>query len=165
MLDPTTLTTLGWVVAAVLILTGIAGVVVPVLPGVVFVFGGMLLAAWIDHFTRISVGTVAVLAALAAVALVADYASSAVAAKRAGASKLGIIGAALGTALGIFGGFIGLLFMPLVGAAIGEFIARRDALHAGRVGVATWLGLLAAMVIKITIVFTMVGVFVVALLF
>ncbi len=164
-MDPNTITTLIWVIAVALILAGIAGVVVPVLPGVVFVLAGMLLAAWIDHFTRISAWTVAVLGALAAVALVADYAGSTVAAKKAGASKLGIIGAALGTVLGIFGGFIGLLFMPLIGAAIGEFIARRDALHAGRVGVATWLGLLAAMVIKIAIVFTMVGVFVASLLF
>jgi len=34
--------------------------------------------------------------------------------------------------------------MPLVGAAIGEFIAQRDALRAGKIGLATWLGLLLA---------------------
>jgi uncharacterized protein YqgC (DUF456 family) len=87
-----------------------------------------------------------------------------VAAKKAGASKLGLFGAALGTVLGIFTGFIGLLFMPLVGAAIGEYIAQRDALRAGRIGLATWLGLLVGAVLKLGIVFTMLGVFVAALL-
>jgi hypothetical protein len=55
--------------------------------------------------------------------------------------------------------------MPLVGAAIGEYLARRDALHAGRVGLATWLGLLAGIVAKLAIVFAMVGVFVLKLAF
>ena len=51
----------------------------------------------------------------------------------------------------------------LVGAAIGEFIAHRDALRAGKVGVATWLGLLVGPVIKIAVAFTMIGVFVAAI--
>ena len=50
------------------------------------------------------------------------------------------------------------------GAAIGEFIAQRDALRAGKVGLATWLGLLLGTVVKIAIAFTMIGVFVAALL-
>jgi uncharacterized protein YqgC (DUF456 family) len=51
-----------------------------------------------------------------------------------------------------------------VGAAIGEYIAQRDALKAGRIGVATWVGLLVGTVLKLAIVFTMLGVFVGALL-
>lgn len=158
------MTTVLWVVAVLLILVGIAGVVLPALPGVVFVFGGILLAAWIDEFTRIGVWTVVILGVLAAIAFVIDYVASTVAAKRAGASKLGLLGAALGTVLGIFTGFIGLLFMPLVGAAIGEYLAQRDALRAGQIGVATWIGLLVGTVLKLAIVFTMVGVFIGALL-
>jgi uncharacterized protein YqgC (DUF456 family) len=158
------MTTLLWVLAVVLICVGVAGVVLPALPGVVFVFGGILLAAWIDDFTRIGVTTVVVLGVLAAIAFVIDYVASAAAAKKAGASKQGLIGAALGTVLGIFTGFIGLIFMPLVGAAIGEYIAQRDAVKAGRIGVATWVGLLVGTVLKLAIVFTMLGVFVGALL-
>jgi uncharacterized protein YqgC (DUF456 family) len=157
-------TTALWILAIAMIAVGVAGVVLPALPGVVFVFGGILLAAWIDGFTRIGVTTLVILGVLAAVAFVVDYVASAVAAKKAGASKLGLFGAALGTVLGIFTGFIGLLFMPLVGAAIGEYIAQRDALRAGRIGLATWLGLLVGAVLKLGIVFTMLGVFVAALL-
>ena len=54
--------------------------------------------------------------------------------------------------------------MPLLGAAIGEYIAQRDLRRAGKVGIATWLGLLVGTALKVAIVFTMVGVFVVALL-
>jgi hypothetical protein len=128
------------------------------------IFGGILLAAWIDGFTIIGGWTVGVLGALALVAVAVDYLASTVAAKRAGASKEGLIGAALGTVLGIFTGFIGLLFMPLVGAAIGEFVAHRDAIRAGQVGVATWVGLLVGTVIKLAVAFTMIGVFIAALL-
>jgi hypothetical protein len=157
-------TTVLWVIAVVLILAGIAGVVLPALPGVMLIFGGILLAAWIDGFTIIGGWTVGVLGALALVAVAVDYLASTVAAKRAGASKEGLIGAALGTVLGIFTGFIGLLFMPLVGAAIGEFVAHRDAIRAGQVGVATWVGLLVGTVIKLAVAFTMIGVFIAALL-
>ena len=55
--------------------------------------------------------------------------------------------------------------MPLMGAAIGEFIAHKDALRAGKVGAATWFGLLVGTAIKLAIAFTMVGVFIAALVF
>jgi uncharacterized protein YqgC (DUF456 family) len=77
---------------------------------------------------------------------------------------MAIAGAAIGTIAGIFTGLWGLLFMPLVGAAIGEYLARKDALRAGKVGIATWLGMLVGTVVKVAIVFLMVGVFVAALL-
>lgn len=158
------MTTALWVIAVLLIVVGIAGVVLPALPGVVFVFGGIVLAAWIDDFTRIGGWTIGVLAVLAIIAFIVDYVASTLAAKRAGASTLGLVGAAVGTVLGIFTGLIGLVFMPLVGAAIGEFIAQQDAMRAGRVGVATWIGLVVGTALKIAIVFTMVGVFIAALL-
>lgn len=158
------MTLLLWTVAVALIVIGLVGVVMPALPGVVLVFAGILLAAWIDDFTRIGVGTLVVLGMLTVLASVIDYLASAAAAKKAGASRLGLLGAALGTVLGAVTGLVGLIFMPLAGAAVGEFIARRDALHAGRVGLATWIGLLVGTVLKLGIAFTMVGILVVALL-
>jgi len=152
-----------WILAVLMMIVGVVGTVLPALPGVMLVFGGIVLAAYAEGFTRISGLTVAVLGALALVAFVIDYVASAAAAKKAGASKLGLAGAALGTVLGIFTGFIGLLFMPLVGAAIGEYLTQRDALKAGRIGLATWVGLLVGTVLKLAIVFTMIGVFVVAI--
>jgi uncharacterized protein YqgC (DUF456 family) len=158
------MTTTLWVVAVLLILVGVAGTVLPALPGMPLIFGGVLLAAWIDDFQRISVFTVVVLAVLAVLGIIIDYVAAAVSAKRAGASKEGILGAAIGTLAGVFTGLWGLLFMPLVGAAIGEFIAHKDMFRAGKVGVATWFGLLVATAVKLAIAFTMVGVFIAALM-
>lgn len=158
------MTAILWISAIALIVTGVVGTVVPAVPGAILVFGGVALAAWIDGFTRISPWLLVLLGALTALAWVVDFAAAAAGAKRAGASRYAIVGAAIGTVAGIVSGLWGLLFMPLVGAAIGEYLARRDLRRAGRAGVATWIGLLLGTAAKVAIVLTMVGIFVLALL-
>jgi uncharacterized protein YqgC (DUF456 family) len=158
------MTTALWIVAVLLIVVGVAGTVLPALPGIPLVFGGVLLAAWIDDFQRIPGWVVGVLAVLAVIGVAVDYLAAAVSARRVGASRQGIVGAAIGTVAGIFTGLWGLLFMPLVGAAIGEFLAHRDALRAGKVGIATWFGLLIGTAVKLAVAFTMVGIAIAALL-
>ncbi|HTT12809.1 MAG TPA: DUF456 domain-containing protein [Burkholderiaceae bacterium] len=153
-----------WVLAAALVVVGVAGVVLPALPGIAFVYGGIVLGAWIGDFKQVGSGTLIALGVLAAIGMAIDYAATTIAAQKAGASKQGLIGAAIGTVAGIFTGLVGIFVMPLVGAAIGEFLAHRDALRAGKVGLATWLGLLAGIVAKLAIVFAMIGVFVAALI-
>jgi hypothetical protein len=101
---------------------------------------------------------------LTIISLACDYVAAALGAKRVGASRQAVIGAVLGTLLGIFTGLWGLIFMPLVGAAIGEYMVLRDLQRAGQVGVATWVGLLLGTAVKIAIAFTMLGMFVAALL-
>jgi hypothetical protein len=156
-------TTILWITAIALIVIGVAGTVLPALPGAILVFGGIALAAWIDDFARIPVWLLLLLAALTAMTWALDYVAAAAGAKRAGASRHAIIGAAIGTVAGIFSGLWGLLFMPLAGAAIGEYLARRDVRGAGKAGIATWIGLLLGTVAKLAIVLTMVGIFVFAL--
>jgi uncharacterized protein YqgC (DUF456 family) len=160
-----------WILAVLLIAVGVAGTVLPALPGVVLVFGGILLGAWIDDFSRVSGWTLGVIGVLAALAWATDFVASLLGARKAGASNAALLGAALGTVAGIFTGFIGLLFMPLIGAAAGEAWARRGDLHradthgqVARVGVATWIGLLVGTAVKLALVFMMIGVFVAALL-
>ena len=153
-----------WILALVLIVAGIAGTLLPALPGTALVFAGLLLGAWIDDFTRVSGITVAVLGVLTVASWVVDYVSGLLGAKKAGATREAVIGAAIGTVVGIFTGLWGLVFMPLVGAAVGEYLAIRDHVRAGRVGVATWIGMMIGAVAKIAITFLMIGVFVAALL-
>jgi uncharacterized protein YqgC (DUF456 family) len=158
------MTTTLWIIAVLLILAGVAGSVLPALPGVPLIFGGVLLAAWINDFESISLFTVVVMGILAVLGVVIDYVAAAVSAQRAGASRQGVIGAAIGTIAGVFTGLWGLLFLPLAGAAVGELIAHKDMLRAGKVGAATWFGLLVATALKLAVAFTMVGVSVAALL-
>lgn len=152
-----------WTLAVALIVIGVIGTILPALPGAVLVFAGIALAAWIDQFTRIPVWLLVVLAVLTLLTWLIDYVSAALGAKRAGASGLALVGAAIGTIAGVFTGLWGLLFMPLVGAAVGQYLAVRDLARAGRVGVATWIGMLVGTAAKVAIVFAMVGIFVVAL--
>ncbi len=156
--------TLLWILSAALILLGLAGTVLPALPGTLFVLAGIVLGAWIDDFTRVGWGSIAAVSVLAVLASGLDYASGLLGASKAGASRQAIVGAALGTVAGIFMGMVGVLFMPLVGAALGEYIARREHGRAVKVGVATWLGIMAGLVAKVVIAFMMIGVFVAALL-
>jgi uncharacterized protein YqgC (DUF456 family) len=152
-----------WITCAVLVLAGLAGTVLPALPGTALILGGAVLGAWIDDFSRVGPGTLVVLGVLAVSAWILDYVASLLGAKKAGASRQALVGAALGTVAGLLFGVLGVLFLPLVGAAIGEYVARRDQAQAVKVGVATWLGLLAGMLAKVVIAFAMVGIFVVAL--
>jgi uncharacterized protein YqgC (DUF456 family) len=156
--------TLLWILSILLMTAGVAGAVLPALPGAVLVLAGIVLAAWIDGFTRVGVGVVAIVSVLAVLSWLLDYAAGMLGARKAGASRQALAGAAIGTVFGLFAGFVGILFLPLVGAAIGEYVARRDEVQALRVGVATWLGLLAGLAAKVVIVFMMIGVFVGALL-
>nr|WP_315490993.1 DUF456 family protein [uncultured Rhodoferax sp.] len=156
--------TLLWVLCVALIALGLAGTVLPVLPGTVLVWAGIFLGAWVDNFTRVSVTTVVVISVLGVLAWGLDYVAGLLGAQKAGASKQALLGAAVGTVLGLFMGLVGVLFMPLVGAAVGEYVARKDQTRAVKVGLATWFGIMLGLIAKVVLAFIMVGVFVAALL-
>ncbi len=155
--------TLLWIATAALMLIGLVGTVLPALPGTVLVLAGAVLGAWIDDFTRVSGVTVGIIAAMAVLSWVLEYLAGLMGARRVQASRQALIGAAIGTVVGLFMGLVGVLFMPLVGAAAGEYIARRDELRSLHVGVATWIGMMLGMLAKVALAFMMVGLFVAAL--
>ena len=156
---------LWWTLCVLLIAAGLAGTVLPALPGTALVLGGIVLGAWIDDFTRVGAATLALVSVLAVLAWGLDYAAGLLGARRAGASRQALVGAALGTVAGLFMGLVGVFFMPLVGAAVGEYIARRDEQRAWKVGLSTWLGIMVGLVAKVVIAFMMIGIFIAALVF
>lgn len=149
-----------WMLAITLIILGVIGTFLPVLPGAVLVFGGMLLAAWIDEFQRVGWITLVILGALTVLVLVIDFVAALMGAKRVGASRLALVGAAVGTVVGLFFGIVGILVAPFIGAVIGELMARGQIEAAARVGFGTWLGMAVGALAKIAVVLAMVGVFV-----
>lgn len=158
-MDPT----LFWyVVATVLVLVGLAGVILPALPGVPLVFTGMLVAAWAGDFQRIGPVPLVFLGLLTALSVVVDVVASAAGAKRVGAGPAAVWGAVLGTLIGIFFGPIGLLAGPFLGALLGELWHTRAIRRAAHVGLATWLGLVLGTVLKLALAFAMLGLFVLA---
>lgn len=150
-----------WVLAVLLIVIGTVGTFLPGIPGPVLVFAGMLVAAWIDHFLRIGWVTLTALGLLTALAVAIEIGASVIGARRVGASRLALIGAAVGTVVGLFFGFVGILICPFLGAVIGELMAQRRLAPAVRVGVGTWIGAALGIFAKMVIVFVMLAVFLV----
>ena len=161
------MTILLWSVAAVLIVVGLVGTVLPALPGLPLVFAGMLVAAWADGFTNVPVWVLVLLGLLTLLSLAIDFWATALGAKRVGASRKAILGAMLGTLGGLFLGPIGLLLGPFAGALAGELLHRRslDKAHLGdaaKIGFGTWLGILFGSVLKLGLAFAMLGLFALA---
>ena len=127
---------------------------------------GIVLGAWIDDFTRVGWGVVSVVTVLAVLAWVLDYVAGLLGARKAGASRQAIIGAALGTVAGIFMGLVGRA-LHAAGRRGRRRIpgAQEGRQRAVKVGVATWLGIMAGLVAKVVIAFIMIGLFVAALIF
>lgn len=154
-----------YAIAAILVLIGIAGTILPALPGLPLVFAGMLLGAWAGGFEYIGIPVLVVLALLTLASLLVDFWATALGAKRVGASRLAVAGAVIGTFVGIFFGFIGLFAGPFIGALAGELLHSRKVGHATRVGLGTWLGIVFGTVLKLALAFTMVGLFLLAWIF
>ena len=160
--------TLYYLIAATMVVVGLIGTVLPALPGLPLVFGGMLVAAWADGFTNVPAWVLILLGLLTLLSLAIDFWATALGAKRVGASRKAIIGAMLGTLGGLFVlPPLGLLLGPFAGALAGELLHRRslDKAHLGdaaKIGFGTWLGILLGVVLKLGLAFTMLGLFALA---
>jgi len=148
-----------YLAAAILVLVGIAGVALPALPGIPLVFLGLLLAAWADGFVHVGWPTLLVLALLTVVSFIVDILATVVGAKRVGASRKALWGTFIGSIAGLFFMPIGLFLGPLVGALLGEYWHTRELGRSTRVGLATWLGILLGLALKLALVVAMLGLF------
>lgn len=153
-------TILWWLLAGLIVIAGLAGTIIPALPGVPLVFLGLFLGAWIDDFAVVGWATIGVLAVLAVIAWVVDFVAGAAGARYLGASSRAFWGATIGAIAGIFFGFAGMLIGPFLGAVIGELSGGTNMLNSGRAGVGAWLGMVVATAVKLGIVFLMLGIFI-----
>jgi uncharacterized protein YqgC (DUF456 family) len=151
-----------WLLAALLVVGGLAGSVLPALPGVPLVFAGLVVGAWADDFQRVTWLTLTLLGILTIASFAIDLAATALGAKRVGATKLAVVGAMLGTLGGAFLGIPGLILGPFAGAVAGEMLSHGRMQQATRAGFATWMGLIFGTLAKLALVFAMLGVFAVA---
>ncbi|HEX4871217.1 MAG TPA: DUF456 family protein [Nevskiaceae bacterium] len=147
------------IAAVIVVLIGLAGAVLPVLPGLPLVFGGLWLIAWGDDYARVGSVTLIGLGVLTGLGLLLDFIVASLGAQRVGASPQAITGATLGTLVGLFFGLPGLILGPFIGAVLGELKARRGLEQAAASGVGTWVGLLLGTVAKLAIALTMIAVF------
>jgi uncharacterized protein len=131
-----------------LMILGIIGCLVPVLPGPPFSFLGIILL----HLSRFGNFTNMALISLGAIALtvtILDYIVPVWGTKKFGGSKYGTRGAVIGLIIGLFLGPLGLIIGPLIGAFIGELIFRDDINYALKAGFGSLLGFLTGIGLKL----------------
>jgi len=153
-----------YVLGALALLAGVAGLVLPMLPGALLMVLGVFLIAWAGHFAIVGWGTVA-FSVLVAVAITAvDWGASVLGARAFGASRWAVIGSALGLAVGMFLGFPGILLGPAVGAILLEYLKDPNFAKAAKAGAGAFLGFVVGSVLKVALAFFLVGVLLLAFL-
>lgn len=150
------------ILAIILMLVGLAGVILPFLPGVPVAWVGMFLFAYQTKFEIISFRAMMIFLALTVLSVLLEFALPVLGAKKYKASSLGLLGAALGLIIGPFiFNLVGVIVGPLLGAIIGELIAgKRD--QAIQSGWGTFVGFMVSIVLRIVLVLVMFGYLIVA---
>ena len=148
-----------WVLGVGLAVAGVVGCVVSPLPGPPLILAGLICVAWAEDVEKVGWPMLVVIGLLAAAAIAVDALAALLGARQFRASKLALAGAAVGGIVGLFFGLPGILLGPFVGAVAGEWIARRDLRQAGKVGMGTWLGMVAGAAAKLALAATMLGLF------
>lgn len=148
-----------WIAAGVLITAGLAGLVLPALPGSPLLFLGLVAAAWAEDFTYVGIWTLVAIGVLAVCAYLVDFVAGAFGARQFGATPRAVLGAGIGTLFGLFFGIPGVILGPFAGAIIGELTVHRDLQRAGRAGFGATLGLALGAAAKIALAFAMLGLF------
>ncbi|HMW09450.1 MAG: DUF456 domain-containing protein [Bacteroidetes bacterium] len=123
------------IISALLLLAGIAGCILPVLPGLPIAFGGLLLADW--HFNFYTGRFLWIMFAMVIIISILDYYLPIWTAKRFGATRYGVIGSFIGMLLGIFLTPVGMIMGTIIGAIVGDLLAGKNTRDALRSGLAT----------------------------
>lgn len=154
------------ILSATLLLVGLVGVFVPLLPGAPLAWLGIFLYAYFTNFQELTLFTLLIFLALTALTFLIDIAAPALGAQKYKASKYGILGALLGVGAGIvMMGPIGIIIGPFLGSFIGELLAGKKYESAFRSSLGALVGFIASAFLKGVLVLTMLGFFLVALLF
>lgn len=140
------------ILSIILLVGGIAGCILPILPGVPLAYAGVLLMHWTDkvHFstTQLVVWLVIVI-----VLQILDYISPILGSKYGGGTSHGNRGCMAGTILGLFFMPWGIILGPFLGAVVGEMLGGSDLSHAVRAGVGSLIGFMLGTLLKIFVCF------------
>ncbi|NMA70239.1 MAG: DUF456 domain-containing protein [Desulfitobacterium sp.] len=138
------------IIAIVLFFIGLVGTVLPMLPGPILIYAGMLLYGLMTDFATLDLKFYLIQGLVFALIFFVDYLATALGTRRYGGSKQASIGAALGMLVGFFFAPIGIILGPFLGAVGAEILLRRTKLkNSFRIGIGTLIGLLGGIVVKL----------------
>jgi uncharacterized protein YqgC (DUF456 family) len=152
------------IIGSILMLLGLAGSILPILPGPPLCFIGLFLLALLKHFSPPLTPTLVIILAIVTIlVIVMDYIIPLLGAKRYGASKWGIWGSVLGMAIGIFWSPFAMLVGAFIGAVVVEWFAGKKKREALRAGWGVVMGTLFATILRLGVSGMMTYYFVLAL--
>jgi uncharacterized protein YqgC (DUF456 family) len=154
----------GLVLALLLMGLGLAGSVLPGIPGPPLILAAAVLHRLYFGPAGVSNLVLGLLIGLTALSVLLDYASSLLGARRLGATWRGVLGAALGAMVGLAFGPLGVLLGPFVGATLLEALSGRSWREASRAGLGATLGFLAGTAGKVACSLAMIGLFLLSVL-
>lgn len=152
------MTVLLYVLGVALLVAGLAGLVLPVLPGGILLPLGVLVLAWAGNFAVLGWGTVVFAFVVGVAILAVDWAATLLGAKAFGASRWALIGSTVGLVVGLFLGPLGVVLGPVVGAVAFELVKDPDVRRAAKAGVGTFVGFVVGSVLKVVLAFVLLGV-------
>ena len=152
-----------WILTILLITLGVLGIFIPFLPGVGFIFAGILLYAWLTSFSVISLGAVIAFGTVALLAWLVEYLGSLLGAKFGGGGRYSMWGSLIGGLAGlVFIGPLGLLLGVIIGVLIGALYEGKTLNQAGKTVFFSILGILGAKIIQLIIALGVIIAFIVA---
>lgn len=138
------------IIAALLLITGIAGSVLPVLPGLPVSWLGLVLLKFTENFSdNISWEKIIWAGVLTLIVSLIDSFLPVMATRKYGGGKLVTIGASLGLVLGFMMGFVGVFIGPFIGAFVGGMLEGQKFNLSFRQALATFAGFFAGIVLKL----------------
>lgn len=144
-----------------IMLIGILGVILPIIPGLALVWLGAFMYAFFTDFSVISWNMLIILGGMAGFGFLIDFWANILGVKKYGASKLGMLGAIIGGIVGIFmGGITGLIFGPFIGAFALEYLVTLSIKKSFKVSLGTFMGFLVGTFVKFILGIIMLGLFI-----
>lgn len=148
------------IIASLFIILGIIGSFLPVLPGPISSWVGLLIIHLTDA-VPINKSFLIITFAVALLVWLLDYIIPAIGTKRFGGTKAGIIGTSIGLVIGLIAPIPGgIIIGPFVGAFIGELLNKADSKTALKAAFGSFIGFLTSTFIKFIVTLIYLGFFV-----
>ncbi|MFO7841474.1 MAG: DUF456 domain-containing protein [Fidelibacterota bacterium] len=133
----------------VLILSGIIGSILPILPGPPLSYMGLLFLHFTERY-HFAPNILITWGIITAVVYFLDFAIPAFGTRRTGGSKRGVWGSVIGLIAGLFlFPPLGIIIGPFIGAVIGELSSGKDSNSALRSGFGSFMGFLTGTILKL----------------
>ena len=148
-------------ISIIIMLTGMAGIIVPIIPSIPLIWLGSFIYAVFTHFEKITWVVLLIFALLTIFSIVLENIGNVYGAKKFGATKWGIIGSIVGTGVGFYtGGPVGLILGPVIGTIVFEFIGGKGYKGALKSGLGNFVGFLGGSILKFVVGLAMIIVFI-----